>query len=82
MISVGCQTYPKYHVCDKGDMKGCFNFGLLEYKKGNVVKAQNLWQKACDGGVMRGCFNLGVLEKDNGNIVKAQNLYRKARSRL
>ena len=38
---------------DGGEMSGCFNLGLLEFKKGNIVKAQSLYKKACDGGINR-----------------------------
>ena len=36
--------------CKGGNMVGCFNLGLIEYKKGNISKAAKLYNQACKGG--------------------------------
>ena len=73
-------------ACDSGNMRGCYNLGVM-YTNGNGVekneqKAVELYKKVCDGGEMRGCYNLGVMyakgsgvEKDFG---KAAELFKKA----
>ena len=64
--------------CENVNIKDCFNLGVLEHKKGNISKAQNLYTKACNGGDVKSCTNLGALESKKGNTSKAQNLYTKA----
>ena len=60
-------------ACDGGNMRGCFNLGIM-YEEGNGVekdfsKAAELFKKACDGGNMHGCRNLVVMYT-NGNGVE------------
>ena len=58
-------------ACDGGNMRGCFNLGVM-YDNGNGVekneqKAVELYKKACDGGDMNGCGSLGAMyEKGDG----------------
>ena len=52
-------------ACDSGNMRGCYNLGVM-YTNGDGVekdfgKAVQLFKKACDGGDMDGCRNLGVM---------------------
>ena len=52
-------------ACDSGNMRGCYNLGVM-YTNGNGVekdlgKAVELFKKACDGGDMDGCRNLGIM---------------------
>ena len=54
-------------ACDSGNMRGCFNLGIM-YEEGNGVekdfsKAAELFKKACDGGEMLGCRNLDIIYK-------------------
>ena len=56
---------PFKKACDSGNMRGCFNLGIM-YDNGNGVekneqKAVELYKKACDGGNMDGCRNLVVM---------------------
>ena len=58
---------PLKKACDGGDMRGCFNLGLM-YAFGSGVeedfgKAAELLKKACDGGEMHGCRNLDNIYK-------------------
>ena len=73
-------------VCDGGEVRGCYNLGVM-YEKGNGVeknfsKAVELYKKACDDGEMLGCYNLGVMyAKGNGvekDFSKAAELFKKA----
>ena len=64
------QLYQK--ACDGGDVKGCFNLGIL-YRDGYGVKqdyqkAAELLQKACDSGETMGCIGLAVLYKNGKGI--------------
>ena len=56
--------------------------GLIEYKKGNAVKAGELYTKACKNGNMKGCIKLGVLyftgDGVKENHKKAKKLFEKA----
>ena len=54
-------------ACDSGNMRGCFNLGIM-YEEGNGVekdfsKAAELFKKACDGGEMNGCRSLYIIYK-------------------
>ena len=54
-------------ACDGGNMRGCYNLGLM-YEKGKGVeedfsKAAQLFKKACDGGEMNACRSLGVINR-------------------
>ena len=54
-------------ACDSGNMRGCFNLGIM-YEEGNGVekdfsKAAELFKKACDGGEMNGCRSLDIIYK-------------------
>ena len=49
VMSVEAKSQSSYKslkkACDGGEMKGCHSLGLLEAKKGNLVKAQSLYKK-------------------------------------
>ena len=52
-------------VCDGGEMRGCYNLGVM-YTNGNGVekdlgKAVQLFKKACDGGNIHGCRGLDII---------------------
>ena len=52
-------------VCNKGNVKACYNLGLM-YAKGegitkNKPKAIELFQKACDAGVLQACEDYTAL---------------------
>ena len=54
-------------ACDSGNMRACFNLGIM-YEYGNGVekdfsKAAELFKKACDGGDMNGCRSLDTIYK-------------------
>jgi len=56
--------------------------GSIEYEKGNIIGASELYTKACKNENMKGCTKLGVLYfTGNGvkeNHKKAKKLFRKA----
>ena len=73
-------------ACDSGNMRGCFNLGVM-YTNGDGVekdfsKAAQLFKKACDGGDMLGCVKLGIMYADGDGVEKneqkAAELYKKA----
>ena len=73
-------------ACDSGNMRGCFNLGIM-YEEGNGVekdfsKAAELFKKACNGGDMLGCSNLGSMYADGKGVEKdlgkAAELFKKA----
>ena len=77
---------PLKKACDGGNMRGCYNLGVM-YADGNGVEkneqqAVELYKKACDGGEMSGCTSLGVMYKKGfgveKNEQKAVELYKKA----
>lgn len=47
-----------------------FENGLLEFEKGNMAKAVELFKKACDGGDAFGCSSLGFMYANGQGILK------------
>ena len=37
------------------------NDGFEEYKKGNVLEALSIFEKACEDGAYSGCYNAGLM---------------------
>ena len=72
-------------ACDKGEMFGCTNLGIL-YRDGRGVpqshkNAVTLYRQACDAGHAAGCSSLGVQYENGQGVTKSQTraneLYRK-----
>ena len=42
-------------ACAVGEMDGCTNLGLLEYKNGRLSESKLYYQKACVGGNKKAC---------------------------
>ncbi len=45
--------------CNANIILGCYNAGLMFYKKNNMIKAESYLSKACDEGSIEGCGSLG-----------------------
>jgi uncharacterized protein len=60
--------------CDKGDIEGCVQLGVLYYKgkgvKQDFGKAKGLFENACDANRGIGCYSLGTMF-DKGQGVKS-----------
>ena len=36
-------------------MRSCYEFGFMEYRRGNIAKGEKLYKKACAGGYQHAC---------------------------
>lgn len=53
-------------LCDKSDVDACFELGLLEYERKNLLEAATAWARACDGGELAACRNQALALSDAG----------------
>lgn len=74
-------------LCDKGNMVGCFNLGVLHMKgfsgaQKNESIALKYFNKACNGGDIDGCLNAGKYFEEGEDVrqdlFKAVEFYTKA----
>ena len=48
-------------LCNKKNSTGCYTFGQIEFKKGNIPLAEKLFRIACNENDMKACYMVGFI---------------------
>lgn len=75
-INLNANTFAQYQKeCEANDGKGCHNFAVLYYQKGDAITALKYSDKSCNLGYPHGCVGAALVAKSlkNQEKVRAEN---------